>query len=283
MDKIDPQELQHFLINSLDEDVKDGDHTSLACVPDTAMGKAKLLVKADGILAGLEIAKRIFMYVDPDFKIDVFFNDGDSIKYGDIVFEVIGKSQSILKAERLVLNTMQRMSGIATMSNQFVQAVSGLNVQILDTRKTTPMLRFLEKLAVRTGGATNYRTGLYDRIMIKDNHVDFCGSVTKAVVKTHEYLKEKRLDLEITLEVRNMKELKEAIEVGQIGRIMLDNFDVKTMIEAVKLINKQFEVEASGGITMETVREYAETGVDFISVGALTHSYKSLDLSLKKN
>ncbi len=283
MNKIDPKELQQFLEKSLDEDVKDGDHTSLACVPHTAMGKAKLLVKADGILAGLEIAKKIFMYVDPDFRIEVYFNDGDSIKYGDIVFEVIGKSQSILKAERLVLNTMQRMSGIATMSSQFVQAVKGLNVKILDTRKTTPMLRFLEKLAVRTGGATNYRTGLYDRIMIKDNHVDFCGSVTKAVLKTHEYLKEKQLDLEITLEVRNMEELKEAIEVGQIGRIMLDNFDVNTMIEAVKLINKQFEVEASGGITMETVREYAETGVDFISVGALTHSYKSLDLSLKKN
>jgi nicotinate-nucleotide pyrophosphorylase (carboxylating) len=251
-------------------------------VPKEAVGKAKLLVKDDGILAGVELAKKIFHQVDPSFVIDVFIEDGTPVKYGEIAFEVRGKSQAILKAERLVLNAMQRMSGIATLSRQFVEAVEGLNVQILDTRKTTPLLRFLEKWAVRIGGATNYRTGLYDRIMIKDNHIDFCGTITQAVVQTQEYLKENNLDLEITLEVRDMKELEEALAVGQINRIMLDNFDTDTMRKAVALIDGRFEVEASGGITLETVRAYAETGVNFISVGALTHSFKSMDLSLKK-
>jgi nicotinate-nucleotide pyrophosphorylase (carboxylating) len=282
MNKIDIQELNDFLKNALYEDVHEGDHTSLACVPADAEGKAKLLVKDDGIIAGIELAKKVFYYVDPDFVIDVFIEEGAPVKYGDIAFEVSGKSQSILKAERLVLNTMQRMSGIATLSHQFIEAVDGLNVQILDTRKTTPLLRFLEKWAVRIGGATNYRTGLYDRIMIKDNHIDFCGSITQAILQTQAYLKENALDLEITLEVRDMEELKEVLAVGQINRIMLDNFDTDTMRKAVALIDKRFEVEASGGITMETVRAYAETGVDFISVGALTHSFKSMDLSLKK-
>jgi len=282
MNKIDAEELQAFLKNALYEDVHEGDHTSLACVPADAEGKAKLLVKDDGIIAGIELAKKIFHYVDPDFVIDVFIEEGSPVKYGDIAFEVSGKSQAILKAERLVLNTMQRMSGIATLSRQFVEAVDGLDVEILDTRKTTPLLRFLEKWAVRIGGATNYRTGLYDRIMIKDNHIDFCGNITQAVLQTQDYLKKNNLDLEITLEVRNMEELKEVLAVGQINRIMLDNFDTDTMREAVALIGKRFEVEASGGITMETVRAYAETGVDFISVGALTHSFKSMDLSLKK-
>lgn len=282
MDKIDAQELQNFIKNALYEDVRDGDHTSLACVPADAIGKARLLVKDQGIIAGVELAKMIFDFVDPEFEVKTLIKDGSSVKYGDVVFEVQGKSQAILKAERLVLNTMQRMSGIATMSRQFVDLVQGLDVQILDTRKTTPLLRFLEKWAVRIGGATNYRTGLYDRIMIKDNHIDFCGTITKAVHKTHEYLKKNNLDLEITLEVRNMEELKEALEVGQINRIMLDNFDTDTMRKAVALINKRFEVEASGGITLETVRSYAETGVDFVSVGALTHSFRSLDLSLKE-
>lgn len=282
MNKIDNQELTNFITNALHEDVQDGDHTSLACVPKDAIGKAKLLVKDDGVLAGVELAKKIFYQVDPSFEIDVFIEDGTPVKYGEIAFEVRGKSQEILKAERLVLNAMQRMSGIATLSRQFVTAVEGLNVQILDTRKTTPLLRFLEKWAVRIGGATNYRTGLYDRIMIKDNHIDFCGTITQAVIQTQAYLNQHNLDLEITLEVRDMKELEEALEVGQINRIMLDNFDTDTMRKAVTLIDGRFEVEASGGITLETVRAYAETGVDFISVGALTHSFKSMDLSLKK-
>lgn len=282
MDKIDAQELQNFISNALYEDIRDGDHTSLACVPATAVGRAKLLVKDDGIIAGVELAQKIFHTVDPTFEIDVFIKDGAAVRYGDVAFEVRGKSQAILKTERLVLNAMQRMSGIATMSRQFMDAVTGLDVKILDTRKTTPLLRFLEKWAVKIGGATNYRTGLYDRIMIKDNHIDFCGSITQAVVQTHAYLKQQNLDLEITLEVRDMKELQEALTVGQVNRIMLDNFDIPTMKEAVALIDKRFEVEASGGITLETVRAYAETGVNFISVGALTHSFKSLDLSLKK-
>ena len=282
MNKINNQELTNFITNALHEDVQDGDHTSLACVPKEAIGKAKLLVKDEGILAGVELAKKIFYQVDPSFKIDVFIEDGTPVKYGEIAFEVRGKSQAILKAERLVLNAMQRMSGIATMSRQFVTEVEGLDVQILDTRKTTPLLRFLEKWAVRIGGATNYRTGLYDRIMIKDNHIDFCGTITQAVVQTQAYLKEHNLDLEITLEVRDMTELDEALAVGQINRIMLDNFDTGTMRKAVALIDGRFEVEASGGITLETVRAYAETGVGFISVGALTHSFKSMDLSLKK-
>ncbi|BDS13126.1 carboxylating nicotinate-nucleotide diphosphorylase [Aureispira anguillae] len=282
MDKIDAQELQNFIVNALDEDVRDGDHTSLACVPAEAVGSAKLLVKDNGILAGVELAKKIFYHVDPTFEIDIFIEEGSPVKYGDVAFEVRGKSQAILKAERLVLNAMQRMSGIATLSRQFVDAVEGLKVQILDTRKTTPLLRFLEKWAVRIGGATNYRTGLYDRIMIKDNHIDFCGTITQAVLQTEQYLAANDLALEITLEVRDMKELEEALAVGKINRIMLDNFDTETMRKAVELINGKFEVEASGGITLETVRAYAETGVDFISVGALTHSFKSMDLSLKK-
>lgn len=282
MDQIEERELYQFISNAFYEDVRDGDHTSLACVPEEAEGRAKLLVKDDGILAGVELAKRIFDHVDPTFELQVFIQDGSPIKIGDIVFEVRGKSRSILQAERLVLNAMQRMSGIATLSRQFVKEVEGLNVQILDTRKTTPLLRFLEKWAVRIGGATNYRTGLYDRIMIKDNHIDFCESITQAVNQTQAYLQQQQLDLEITLEVRNMEELEEALTVGQINRIMLDNFTPALLRQAVLRIDGRFESEASGGITLETVRSYAETGVNFISVGALTHSFKSLDLSLKK-
>ncbi len=282
MENIQKEELQNFIKNALYEDIRDGDHTSLACVPAEAEGNAKLLVKDEGILAGVAVGKAIFEYVDPNFELNILLEDGSPIKYGDIAFEVHGKSQNILKTERLILNTMQRMSGIATLSRKFVEAVEGYNVQILDTRKTTPLLRFLEKAAVKIGGATNYRTGLYDRIMIKDNHIDFCGSITQAVTQTQAYLKKNKLDLEITLEVRDQKELEEALKVGQINRIMLDNFDTDTMRKAVKLIDKRFEVEASGGITLETVRGYAATGVDFISTGALTHSFRSLDLSLKK-
>jgi nicotinate-nucleotide pyrophosphorylase (carboxylating) len=282
MENISETQLLHFIEQALDEDVRDGDHTSLACVPADAFGSAKLLVKDEGILAGVALASEIFRYVDPGFQLKIHMEDGAKIKPGDIAFEVHGSSQAILKAERLVLNSMQRMSGIATMTHQFTELVKDLPVTILDTRKTTPLLRFLEKWAVRIGGGTNYRTGLYDRIMIKDNHVDFCGSLTKAIERVWDYLKEKELDLQITVEVRDMKELEEVLNKGGIQRIMLDNFDTDTMRQAVKLVDKKYELEASGGITLETVRAYAETGVDFISVGALTHSYQSLDLSLKK-
>jgi nicotinate-nucleotide pyrophosphorylase (carboxylating) len=282
MEKISAAEIEKFIKEALYEDIRDGDHTSLACVPADAFGTAKLLVKDNGVIAGVEIARKIFEYAVPDMQMNVHIKDGSNVKPGDIAFEVYMPSQAILKTERVVLNTMQRMSGIATMTRLFVDKVADLPVQILDTRKTTPLLRFLEKLAVRTGGGTNYRDGLYDRIMIKDNHVDFCGSIELAIKKAHQYLKEKQLDLKITVEVRNLNELEQTMKVGGIERIMLDNFDSETMRKAVKIIDKQFEVEASGGITLDTVRSYAETGVDFISVGALTHSFKSLDLSLKK-
>jgi nicotinate-nucleotide pyrophosphorylase (carboxylating) len=282
MDKISAVELDKFIREALYEDIRDGDHTSLACVPADAYGTAKLLVKDHGVIAGVEIARKIFEFAVPDMKMTVFINDGTSVKPGDVAFEVYMPSQAILKTERVVLNTMQRMSGIATMTRQFMDKVADLPVKILDTRKTTPLLRFLEKLAVRIGGGTNYRDGLYDRIMIKDNHVDFCGSIELAIKKAHQYLKDHQLDLKITVEVRNLNELEQTIKVGGIERIMLDNFDPESMKKAVDIIDKQFEVEASGGITLDTVRTYAETGVDFISVGALTHSFKSLDLSLKK-
>jgi nicotinate-nucleotide pyrophosphorylase (carboxylating) len=282
MELVSEEQIQNFIVAALYEDIRDGDHTSLACVPADAYGSAQLLVKDDGVLAGVGIAAKIFEYVDPAVQMKIYLQDGATIKKGDIAFEVYAPSQAILKAERVVLNTMQRMSGIATMTRQFTDIVADLPVKILDTRKTTPLLRFLEKMAVRIGGGTNYRDGLYDRIMIKDNHVDFCGSITEAIQKVHAYLKEHQLDLQITVEVRNLQELDEAMRAGGIQRIMLDNFDTDTMRKAVAIIDKQYEVEASGGITLETLRSYAETGVDFISVGALTHSFKSLDLSLKK-
>jgi nicotinate-nucleotide pyrophosphorylase (carboxylating) len=274
-------QIQKFIKEALYEDVRDGDHTSLACIPSKKRDKAKLLVKDEGILAGVDLAKYIFRYVDATSKINVMIDDGEPIKYGDIAFEVECNSQDLLKAERLVLNTMQRMSGIATLSHQFAEKVKDLPVQILDTRKTTPLLRFLEKWAVRIGGCSNYRDGLYDWIMIKDNHVDASGGICQAVEQVHEYLANNHLDLGITVEVRNFEEMNEVLEVGGITRIMLDNFTVEDMRRAVKIINQRFEVEASGGITLETVRPIAETGVDFISSGALTHSYQSLDLSLK--
>lgn len=282
MKNISDTQILNFIEQALFEDIRDGDHTSLACVPADAFGSARLLVKDEGILAGVALASEIFRYVDPVFQLKIHIEDGAKIKAGDIAFEVHGPSQAILRAERLVLNSMQRMSGIATMTRKFTDLVADLPVTILDTRKTTPLLRFLEKWAVRIGGGTNYRDGLYDRIMIKDNHVDFCGSLTKAIERVWDYLKSNELDLEITVEVRDMQELEEILAKGGIQRIMLDNFDTDTMRKAVKLVDKQYELEASGGITLETVRAYAETGVDFISVGALTHSYQSLDLSLKK-
>lgn len=282
MKNISETQILNFIEQALFEDVRDGDHTSLACVPADAFGSAKLLVKDEGILAGVALASEIFRYVDPVFQLKIHLEDGAKVKPGDIAFEVHGPSQAILRAERLVLNSMQRMSGISTMTNKFTDLVADLPVTILDTRKTTPLLRFLEKWAVRIGGGTNYRDGLYDRIMIKDNHVDFCGSLSKAIERVWDYLKTNKLDLEITVEVRDMKELDEVLAKGGIQRIMLDNFSPETMHKAVKLVDQKYELEASGGITLETVRAYAETGVDFISVGALTHSYQSLDLSLKK-
>lgn len=273
--------LDEFIASGLAEDVGDGDHTSLACIPSTNTNKAKLLCKADGIIAGIEVAKQIFASAPTPFKMKCFKKDGDHVAKGEIAFTVEGSSQELLKRERLCLNTMQRMSGIATMSHQYASLVADLPVQILDTRKTTPLLRFLEKWAVKIGGATNYRYGLFDRVMIKDNHIDACGSITAALNSVETYLKQNKRKLPITLEVRNMAELREALVVGTMDRIMLDNFNVRRLRSALALIDGQFETEASGGITRRTLRKVAETGVDYISVGALTHSFKSLDMSLK--
>lgn len=281
MDQINLEVLEKFIIDGLAEDVGSGDHTSLACIPKDSRKTAHLLVKEAGVVAGVKIAERIFSHVDPDSHVSVMINDGQDVDYGDVVFEVECNTRALLKAERLVLNVMQRMSGIATLSSRFAVEVEGLPVKILDTRKTTPLLRFLEKYAVRIGGCHNYRDGLYDWIMIKDNHIDACGSITAAITKANEYLKENNLDLGITIEVRNLVELYEVLEVGNVTRIMLDNFELPLLNEAVAIIGERFESEASGGVNIYTVRAIAETGVDFISVGALTHSAGSLDLSLK--
>jgi len=281
MDGISKEQIEKYIDEALHEDVRDGDHTSLACIPADSRSKARLLVKDPGVIAGVELAEMIFKKVDPTATIDVRITDGQDVFYGDEAFYVECGSQALLKAERLVLNTMQRMSGIATMSSRFAVEVDGLDVKILDTRKTTPLLRFLEKWAVRIGGGTNYRDGLYDWIMIKDNHIDACGTITKAVNQVHKYFKETGKELGITVEVRNLVELYEVLEVGGITRIMLDNFEIPILREAVAIIDGRFEAEASGGITLNTVRKVAETGVNFISVGALTHSAGQLDLSLK--
>ncbi|HOY12036.1 MAG TPA: carboxylating nicotinate-nucleotide diphosphorylase [Saprospiraceae bacterium] len=281
MKEIDERTLDRFIQEALFEDVRDGDHTSLACIPANSRKRAKLLVKDEGVIAGVKVAEKIFKMLDADCLFTKYIDDGQDVKYGDIVFEVEANAQSLLKGERLVLNTMQRMSGISTMSSRFAVEVEGLPVQVLDTRKTTPRLRFLEKWAVRIGGCHNYRAGLYDWIMIKDNHVDACGSHTKAIEKVHQYLKEKNLNLGITVEVRNLVELHEVLKVGGITRIMLDNFELPLLAEAVATINGQYESEASGGVTLKTVRKIAKTGVNYISVGALTHSAGCLDLSLK--
>ena len=281
MNVLDKDLLIEFIEDGLYEDIQDGDHTSLACIDKNDRSRAKLLVKSEGVIAGIEIAKQIFEYVDPTSQFDIKIDDGKDVKYGDVVFYVECNSQALLKAERLVLNTMQRLSGIATLSSRFAFEVEGLPVKILDTRKTTPLLRFLEKWAVSVGGCTNYRIGLYDWIMIKDNHVDACGSLSKAIDRVHEYLRKKQLGLNITVEVRNLVELQEVLEKGGVTRIMFDNFELPILAEAVAHVDHRFETEASGGITLSTVRMVAETGVDFISVGALTHSAGSLDLSLK--
>ncbi len=278
---IDEKQLEEFIQNALDEDIKDGDHTSLSTIPAEAIGKARLLVKDEGILAGVELAEKIFKAVDKDLKVEVLLKDGSPIKYGDIVLFVEGSDRSILTAERLVLNCMQRMSGIATVTNGIVKKLEGTNCKVLDTRKTTPGFRMMEKWAVSIGGGVNHRIGLYDMILIKDNHVDYAGGIKQALWAAQKYLVEKGKDLPIEIEVRNLKELAEVLEVGGVIRIMLDNFSFDNIREALKLIDGRFPVEASGGITPDNVREYADCGVDYISMGYLTHSAKSLDLSLK--
>ena len=273
--------LDAFVNAALREDVKDGDHTSLACIDPEAVDTAKLIVKDKGVIAGIDFAEFVFRKLEPDCKFERFIKDGSEVKYGDIAFEVTCKSQNLLKGERLALNTMQRLSGVSSMSRKFANLVNDLPVTILDTRKTTPLMRFLEKWAVRVGGCTNYRDGLYDWIMIKDNHNDACGGISKAIKKVKAYLAANNKDLGITVEVRNLTELNEVLDEGGITRIMLDNFELETLRKAVKIIDKKFEAEASGGVNLSTVRDIAETGVDFISVGALTHSAGSLDMSLK--
>ena len=275
------EELNTFIEFALKEDVRDGDHSSLACIPPTASGKAKLLVKENGILAGMEVAQAIFKKVNPNIKFLPLMQDGESMTFGDIAFIVEGPSSSILTAERLVLNCMQRMSGVATKTKQIVKLLDGTKAQVLDTRKTTPGIRLLEKWAVKIGGGVNHRFGLYDMMMIKDNHIDFAGGIQSAIEKAINYQKDKGINIPIEVEARNLKEVNEILKVGNIQRIMLDNFSYEDTLIAVELIGERFETEASGGITEENIREHALCGVDFISVGALTHSVNSLDLSLK--
>ncbi|QYA26770.1 carboxylating nicotinate-nucleotide diphosphorylase [Gramella sp. MT6] len=275
------KEIELIIKNAIREDVGDGDHSSLACIPEDATGKAKLLVKDQGILAGVEFAKRVFNYVDPELKIEVLLKDGDQVKRRDIAFFVEGSSQSILKAERLVLNAMQRMSAIATKTAEFVTKLEGTKTRILDTRKTTPGIRALEKWGVKIGGGENHRFALYDMIMLKDNHIDFAGGITKAIEKTKKYLADNDLDLKIIVEARNMEEIREILKSDGVYRILIDNFNYEDTRKAVDLIDGKCFTESSGGITLETARSYAECGVDFISSGALTHSVHNLDLSLK--
>jgi nicotinate-nucleotide pyrophosphorylase (carboxylating) len=273
--------LREFIIRSIEEDVGEGDHSSLSCIPESASGRAKLLVKEKGILAGLSIAEHVFAEVDKTLKIEIFITDGADIVPGDIVFIITGRQLSILKSERLVLNIMQRMSGIATSTRVYVSKLNGLKTKILDTRKTTPCLRFLEKEAVRIGGGENHRMGLYDMILLKDNHIDYAGGIKPAIEMANAYLKKRKKKLKIEIEARTFAEVKEILEIGMVDRIMLDNFSLADTKAAVSLIDGRFETESSGGLTLDTIRSYAECGIDFISVGALTHHIKSLDMSLK--
>ncbi|GGA71256.1 nicotinate-nucleotide diphosphorylase (carboxylating) [Flavobacterium palustre] len=274
-------ELELLIANAIREDVGDGDHSSLACIPASAQGKAKLLVKDEGIIAGVAFAKMIFNYVDADLEIETFIEDGSPVKFGDVVFHVSGSSQSILKAERMVLNSMQRMSAIATKTNSYVQLLEGTNTKILDTRKTTPGFRVAEKWAVKLGGGENHRFALYDMVMLKDNHIDFAGGITLAIAKTKAYLKETNRDLKIIVEARDLNEVKEIVAAGGVFRILLDNFDYEMTKEAVAFIGDKCQTESSGNINEDTIRHYAECGVDYISSGALTHSIYNMDLSLK--
>ena len=275
-------ELEDRLIDlAFAEDIGDGDHTTLCCIPETAMGKSHLLIKEEGILAGVEVAKKVFNRFDPTMQVEVLIGDGAHVKVGDIAMVVTGKIRSLLQTERLMLNIMQRMSGIATMTNRYVERLKGTNTRILDTRKTTPGLRMLEKQAVKIGGGVNHRIGLFDMILLKDNHVDFAGGITNAIDRCHAYLQQKGLDLKIEIEVRNFDELDQVLRHGGVNRIMLDNFSVSDTRKAVEIIAGRYETESSGGITYDTIRAYAEQGVDFISVGALTHSVKGLDMTFK--
>lgn len=274
-------QLRSFIIKALAEDTGDGDHSSLASIPDTASGRARLIVKESGIISGLRVAREVFSIADPSLQVEILLHDGDRVQYGDIALTVSGKAHSILRAERLVLNFMQRMSGIATATALYTEKVSDTNAKITDTRKTTPGMRALEKEAVRTGGGFNHRMGLYDMIMLKDNHIDYAGGIAAAIRRTQEYLSANRLNLKIEVEARNIREVAEILETGGVDRIMLDNFNIPETREAVALIAGRTETESSGGITLENVRDYALCGVDYISIGALTHHIKSLDMSLK--
>ena len=274
-------EFKHLIQLWFAEDIGDGDHTTLSCIPSTALGKSQLIIKENGVLAGVEVAKDIFYSFDPELKMTIFINDGTEVKVGDVAFVVEGKIQSLLQTERLMLNIMQRMSGVATRTREYVNALKGTKTRVLDTRKTTPGLRLLEKEAVKIGGGVNHRIGLYDMILLKDNHVDFAGGIDKAILRTKDYLKAKGKNLKIEIEVRNFDELAQVIAVGGVDRIMLDNFTPENTRKAVNIIGGKYETESSGGITFDTLKEYANCGVDYISVGALTHSVKSLDMSFK--
>lgn len=276
------EELEDRLIDlSFAEDIGDGDHTTLCCIPENAIGKSRLIIKEDGILAGVEVAKRVFAKFDSSMQVDVKMGDGSKVKKGDVAMIVTGKMRSLLQTERLMLNIMQRMSGIATMTNRYVELLKGTKTHVLDTRKTTPGMRMLEKQAVKIGGGVNHRIGLFDMILLKDNHVDFSGGINNAISRCHEYLKEKGLNLKIEIEVRSFDEIRQVMECGGVDRIMLDNFNVEDTRKAVEMIAGKYETESSGGITFDTIRSYAECGVDYVSVGALTHSVKGLDMSFK--
>ncbi len=273
--------LENFIRRALEEDIGDGDHSSLACIPEESTGRARLIIKEKGILSGCRVAGEVFRIVDDKLVFSQFINDGNEISPGNIAFHIEGKKQSILKSERLVLNIMQRMSGIATSTRQYAERIKGFRTKVLDTRKTTPGMRFLEKEAVRQGGGMNHRMGLYDMIMLKDNHIDYAGGIENAIMKTMDYLKRTGKDLRVEIEARNIDDVRRIIAAGNVDRIMLDNFSINDTREAVKIIDGRFETESSGNITLENIREYAECGVDFISCGALTHQIKSLDMSLK--
>jgi nicotinate-nucleotide pyrophosphorylase (carboxylating) len=275
------KQLEEQIITWLQEDIGDGDHTSLSCIPPTAEGKSQLIIKEKGVLAGVEVAKKIFTSFDDQLKMTIFIQDGEEVNIGDIAFVVEGKILSLLQTERVMLNVMQRMSGIATTTRHYAKQLEGLKTKVLDTRKTTPGLRLLEKEAVRIGGGVNHRIGLYDMILLKDNHIDFAGGIQKAILASKDYLIRHDKNLKIEIEVRNFKEIEQVLEIGGIDRIMLDNFSVEQTRKAVSMIQGRYEIESSGGIIFETLRAYAECGVDYISVGALTHSIKSLDMSFK--
>lgn len=278
---LNQQQLSSFIMHALEEDLGDGDHTTLSSIPEDKHGNAALKVKEDGIVAGVEVAKAVFQYLDPEIRMEVFLPDGSEIKIGDIVFRISGKVHALLSGERVALNCMQRMSGIATLTNEYAKKLSGYHSRLLDTRKTTPAIRFLEKEAVKIGGGQNHRMGLYDMILLKDNHIDFCGGIRSAIEQARRYLQEKHLDIPIEVEARSLDDVREILTVGKANRIMFDNFTPAQTGEAVKLVAGRFETESSGNINLDTIEEYAKTGVDFISCGAVIHHAVSLDLSLK--